>query len=94
MWLVGGSAGGSSSSAFLNDVWSASSLLIAMEISAIDIAWYSKVGVPYQPQWTPSMVAPTWTNLGGVVMGTGAKMYVTDVIRGLPPRYYRVVANP
>jgi hypothetical protein len=91
MWLIGGSAAPSGPLAHLNDIWFAPSLVVGMVVSAIDLTWYSQLNVSYQVQWSPSMSQPVWNNLGGIVIGNGSQMYVTDVIRDHSTRYYRVI---
>lgn len=69
-------------------------LVVSISVASVDINWMSRTGATYQVQWTSSLTQPAWSNVNGVVTGTGSNMYLNDVIRGVPQRFYRAVENP
>jgi hypothetical protein len=58
--------------------------------TAVELGWSSEAGLLYQVQWTTSLTAPEWENLGSAVVGTGDKVSVFDSTRTHPQGFYRV----
>ncbi|MBP7830652.1 MAG: right-handed parallel beta-helix repeat-containing protein [Kiritimatiellae bacterium] len=67
---------------------------ISIRVSAVDIVWFGYLGETYQVQGTMSLVNPVWENVGSPVPGTGAYLYVMDVIRDTGHKHYRVIEGP
>ena len=59
--------------------------------SSMQIA--SDVGVPYALEFTTNLVGPpvVWTQTGGVLIGTGSDITLTDSETNSPIRFYRIV---
>ena len=53
----------------------------------------SDVGVPYALEFTTNLVGPpvVWTQTGGVLIGTGSDITLTDSETNSPIRFYRIV---
>jgi hypothetical protein len=47
----------------------------------------------YQVEFKDDMVAPTWTNLGGQLNGTGSSITITNAITG-PKRFFQIEVIP
>lgn len=67
---------------------------IYIRVSAVDVVWFGYVGKTYQVQGATNLGNPTWENLGEPVAGTGAFMYVMDIIRDTGRKFYRVIEDP
>ena len=58
----------------------------------LTISWNSAAGETYQLQFTGSLSAPTWTNLGAPIPAVGSVTSASDeTLDRAPERYYRVV---
>lgn len=63
--------------------------------SAVQIAWPSDPGIPYQVQWRSALETNiTWLPLGGLVTGDGAVQYFCDPLGTNQGRFYRIVLPP
>ena len=48
----------------------------------------------YQLQYTTSLSAPNWSNLGAPIIASGGGITVSDIQPADPQRFYRVVLTP
>jgi hypothetical protein len=62
--------------------------------TAIELSWPSEANQLYQVQWTPTLDAPQWVNLGPVLSGSGANISLFDSTRSHPQGFYRVRIVP
>jgi subtilisin-like proprotein convertase family protein len=58
------------------------------------LTWSAVPGPNYQVQFRTNLTLGTWENLGGLIPGTNSTLGVTDVVPGVPIRFYRVVTLP
>ncbi len=61
---------------------------------SITLTWSAVTGVTYQLQFTTSLGAPNWTNLGAPTNASSASVAASDVKPADPQRFYRVVVAP
>jgi hypothetical protein len=61
---------------------------------AITLTWSALLGVSYQLQYTTSLSAPNWTNLGPPISAISGATAASDVQPADPQRFYRVVLAP
>jgi hypothetical protein len=59
--------------------------------TVITATWSSAAGQVYQPQYSGSLVAPAWTDLGGPITAAAATASTTDNASGTTQRFYRVL---
>ena len=58
------------------------------------LSWRASANVHYQAQYTTNLVPVSWVNLGGLILGTGGTMTVTDPSPVSSQRFYRVILQP
>ena len=61
---------------------------------SITLTWSAMTGVTYQLQFTTSLSAPNWTNLGAPTNASSPSIAASDVKPADPQRFYRVVVAP
>jgi hypothetical protein len=59
-----------------------------------DVSWTTVANVQYQLQWTASLNSTNWSNLGPILVGTGATTRVPDPSTDEQQRFYRVRMSP
>ncbi len=57
------------------------------------LTWSSTAGVNYQVQFSTGLTTGAWSNLGGLMPGTGGTLTASDPLGGAGLRFYRVVAT-
>ncbi len=67
---------------------------VSIAPATVDICWNTASNQLYQIQYSSVASTNLWNNLGTPVTGDGTVQCVTDTVRGLPTRYYRVVTLP
>lgn len=65
-----------------------------LSIASVDYCWTSISNVFYQVQYASTATTNQWTNLGNPIQGNGTTNCITDTVRGLPQRFYRVLQLP
>lgn len=71
----------------------ASTTPVARIYQAVEIEWYSKTTTNYLVQWATNLSGPVWSNLNGVILGSGGTTSVFDRVTA-PQKFYRVVETP
>ena len=59
--------------------------------TAVEIGWTTQTTNQYQIQWSASLDANNWFNLGSPIQGGGGTNYYLDSTRGADTRFYRVL---
>jgi len=62
--------------------------------SQVQLQFNTLRGQNYQVQFTDNLTDANWTPLGGVVLGVGSPVTVSDDMSGSPQRFYRLLALP
>jgi hypothetical protein len=58
---------------------------------SVELIWSAVSNVTYQLQYTTTLVAPAWVNLGSAITATSDMITTSDLQPADPQRYYRVV---
>jgi hypothetical protein len=58
---------------------------------AITTSWSSVSGLTYQVQVSPTLIAPSWTNLGNVITALTPNTSIVDTNIAVTTRFYRVL---
>jgi hypothetical protein len=61
---------------------------------SITLTWLAMTGMTYQLQYTTSLSAPNWSNLGAPMIASSGAITVSDIQPADPHRFYRVVLAP
>jgi hypothetical protein len=62
--------------------------------TAIELSWTTEANKLYRLQWTHSLEAPQWVDLGPVITGTGTNVSLFDSTREHSQGFYRVRVLP
>ena len=66
-----------------------------IRFSQVELSWDTLTGMSYQLQYSSTLKADQWVDLGVAVAGTGGKVrFLDDVPEGSPKRFYRIVRTP
>ena len=60
---------------------------------SIHFSFDSLLGPSYQVEFKDNLLDPTWSPLGGVIVGTGGVINLSDTTAA-PQRFYRIVVLP
>jgi hypothetical protein len=65
-------------------------LLTDIRVATVDVCWAGLTNQLYQVQYSSTLTTNTWVDLGNPMVGNGANC-VTDAVRDIERRFYRVV---
>jgi hypothetical protein len=68
--------------------------LLDIQVSQVNVCWDSVTAKWYQLQYRSDLTTNAWVNLGGLLLGTGARICIADDVADQPRRYYRAVVAP
>jgi hypothetical protein len=68
---------------------------LTIRVSDVELSWFARSGIFYQPQYRSNLTTNFWVDLGSPVTGNGATNFLKDSVpSGTPRRFYRVLASP
>jgi Concanavalin A-like lectin/glucanases superfamily len=68
--------------------------VLDIQVSQVNICWDTASDKWYQLRYRSDLPANQWVNLGGLLLGTGSKICITDDVADAPRRFYRAVVAP
>ncbi|MEK7675355.1 MAG: hypothetical protein AAB676_05930 [Verrucomicrobiota bacterium] len=69
-------------------------IVVSIQVSCVDVCWNSETNQMYQVQYQSTLTTNSWVNLGTPVPGSVGTTCVTDSVRSIEKRFYRVTQLP